>query len=174
MKNRRAGIDEGLRCPKTEKVYIIELLMLILCCMLSCVLLVGCATDDITGEVQHNSQSSEAASEDEDVVVRTSYGDLHYPGRWQEYVIIRQEQKGNTIVVVFETQSDDETYELFKIFIGDDCGVVVGSLTDNDGVQRNVYLQVEELPADSKLTESEQTRLYAMQEDLNYLLDNLK
>ena len=54
------------------------------------------------------------------------------------------------------------------------CGNdVVGSLTDDTGTQRNVYLHVEELPADSGLEETEQTRFYAMQEDLNYLIDHL-
>ena len=102
------------------------------------------------------------------------YGDLHYPDRWQEYVTIRQEQNGNTIAVTFETKSGEETYELFKVLIGDDSSEVVGCLTDDTGTQRNVYLHVEELPADSGLEETEQTRFYAMQEDLNYLIDNLK
>lgn len=102
------------------------------------------------------------------------YGDLHYPDRWQEYVTIRQEQNGNTIAVTFETKSGEETYELFKVLIGDDSSEVVGSLTDDTGAQRNVYLHVDELPADSGLDETEQTRFYAMQEDLNYLIDNLK
>lgn len=97
-----------------------------------------------------------------------------YPDRWQEYVTIRQEQNGNTIAVTFETKSGEETYELFKVLIGDDSSEVVGSLTDDTGTQRNVYLHVEELPADSGLEETEQTRFYAMQEDLNYLIDNLK
>lgn len=98
----------------------------------------------------------------------------YYPDRWQEYVTIRQEQNGNTIAVTFETKSGEETYELFKVLIGDDSSEVVGSLTDDTGTQRNVYLHVEELPADSGLEETEQTRFYAMQEDLNYLIDNLK
>lgn len=96
------------------------------------------------------------------------------PAAENAYVTIRQEQNGNTIAVTFETKSGEETYELFKVLIGDDSSEVVGSLTDDTGTQRNVYLHVEELPADSGLEETEQTRFYAMQEDLNYLIDNLK
>ena len=118
-------------------------------------------------------QQASADTIPEDVVVHTGYGDLHYPDRWQEYVTIRQEQNGNTIAVTFETKSGEETYELFKVLIGDDSSEVVGSLTDDTGTQRNVYLHVEELPADSGLEETEQTRFYAMQEDLNYLIDHL-
>ncbi len=42
------------------------------------------------------------------------------------------------------------------------------------GTQRNVYLYVDTLPEDSGLEEAEQTRFYAMQEDLNYLIEHLK
>ena len=131
----------------------------------------GCGNDKVQEEQNDNVSANTIP---EDVVVHTDYGDLHYPDRWQEYVTIRQEQNGNTIAVTFETKSGEETYELFKVLIGDDSSEVVGSLTDDTGTQRNVYLHVEELPADSGLEETEQTRFYAMQEDLNYLIDNLK
>ena len=36
------------------------------------------------------------------------------------------------------------------------------------------YVTIRQEPADSGLEETEQTRFYAMQEDLNYLIDNLK
>ena len=141
-----------------------------LCVIFVCGLLAGCGNDKVQEEQNDNVSANTIP---EDVVVRTDYGDLHYPDRWQEYVTIRQEQNGNTIAVTFETKSGEETYELFKVLIGDDSSEVVGSLTDDTGTQRNVYLHVEELPADSGLEETEQTRFYAMQEDLNYLIDHL-
>ena len=149
-----------------------------LCVLLLCGLLAGCGNDKVQEEqndkVQEEQNDNVSANTiPEDVVVHTDYGDLHYPDRWQEYVTIRQEQNGNTIAVTFETKSGEETYELFKVLIGDDSSEVVGSLTDDTGTQRNVYLHVEELPADSGLEETEQTRFYAMQEDLNYLIDHL-
>ena len=134
-----------------------------LCVIFVCGLLAGCGNDKVQEEQNDNVSANTIP---EDVVVHTDYGDLHYPDRWQEYVTIRQEQNGNTIAVTFETKSGEETYELFKVLIGDDSSEVVGS-------QRNVYLHVEELPADSGLEETEQTRFYAMQEDLNYLIDHL-
>ena len=150
-----------------------------LCVIFVCGVLAGCGNDDVQNdnvqnvqEDQNNNASTNVIPED--VVVHTDYGDLHYPDRWQEYVTIRQEQNGNTITVIFETRSGEDAYELFKVLIGDGSSEVVGSLTDDTGTQRNVYLYVDELPADSGLEEPEQTRFYAMQEDLNYLIDNLK
>ena len=139
----------------------VKLIGYLLCVALLCGLLAGCGNDKVQ-EGQNDNVSADTIPED--VVVHTDYGDLHYPDRWQEYVTIRQEQNGNTIAVTFETKSGEETYELFE---------VVGSLSDDTGTQRNVYLRVEELPADSGLEETEQTRFYAMQEDLNYLIDHL-
>lgn len=143
----------------------------LLCIVLLCGMFAGCSNNNTQQEQSGNISILQVP---EDIVIHTDYGDLHYPDRWQEYVTIHQEQNGNTIAVTFETKSGEETYELFKILIGDDSSEVVGSLTDDTGTQRNVYLHVEELPADSGLEETEQTRFYAMQEDLNYLIDNLK
>ena len=140
------------------------------CVICVCGLLAGCGNDKVQEEQNDIVSANTILAA---VVVHKDYGDLHYPDRWQEYVTIRQEQNGNTIAVTFETKSGEETYELFKVLIGDDSSEVVGSLTDDTGTQRNVYLHVEELPADSGLEETEQTRFYAMQEDLNYLIDHL-
>lgn len=155
----------------------------LLCVVLMFALFTGCISDDNTSErnsnieinaVSEDISSSESIVIPEDIVVHTDYGDLHYPDRWQEYVTIRQEHNGSTIEVTFETESGDKTYELFRILIGGDGNEVIGSLTDNAGTQRNVYLYVEETAVSTDLDEAEQTRFYAMQEDLNYLIDNLK
>ena len=141
-----------------------------LCVIFVCGLLAGCGNDKVQEEQNDNVSANTIP---EDVVVHTDYGDLHYPVRLHEVVSIRQVQNGNLIAVTFESICGEETYELFKVLIGDDSSEVVGSLTDDTGTQRNVYLHVEELPADSGLEETEQTRFYAMQEDLNYLIDHL-
>lgn len=154
--------NAGMICRKWMSIF--------LCVIFSCGLLAGCGNDKVQ-EGQNDNVSADTIPED--VVVHTNYGDLHYPDRWQEYVTIRQEQNGTTIAVTFETKSEEETYELFKVLIGDDSSEVVGRLTDDDGTQRNVYLRAQELPEDSGLEGSELVRYYAMQEDLNYLIDHL-
>ena len=149
----------------------VKLIGYLLCVALLCGLLAGCGNDKVQEE-QNDNVSADTIPED--LVVHTEYGDLHYPDRWQEYVTIWQEQNGSTVTVTFETKSGEESYELFRILIGGDGSDVVGSLTDSVGTQRNVYLYVDTLPEDSGLEEAEQTRFYAMQEDLNYLIEHLK
>ena len=58
--------------------------------------------------------------------------------------------------------------------IGEGDGSKIGELTDGAGTKRDVYVQLEEIQEDPNLNDGEQNRLFAMQEDLNYLIDNLK
>ena len=169
------GTRRARMCRGNAEMTCRKWVSMLLCVIFVCGLLAGCGGDKAQNVKKEQSGSTAPADvPPEGLAVHTGYGDLYYPERWQEYVTIRQEQNGNTIAVTFETKSGEETYELFKVLIGDDSSEVVGSLTDDTGTQRNVYLHVEELPADSGLEETEQTRFYAMQEDLNYLIDNLK
>lgn len=176
MRENKGTNEIRIRYGNAEKAFS-KWLSVFLCVVFACSLLAGCSKEGTEPAEQGNNEA-EAAAETavipEDIVIHTDYGDLHYPDRWQEYVTIRQEQKGSGIAVTFETQSGEGTYALFDILIGGDGSDVVGSLTDSTGTQRNVCLHVDELPADSGLEESEQTRFYAMQEDLNYLIDHLK
>lgn len=144
--------------------------VLLLCSLLVCGMLTGCSKED----AQKNTQNSSSTVEAEDILIQTSYGTLHYPGNWQEYVTIRQEQSGSAVFVTFETEINGAMYELFRISIGQDDGSVVGSITDDSGTQRNVYLNVDEAPDESSVGDGEMSRYYAMQEDLNYLIDHLK
>ena len=63
---------------------------------------------------------------------------------------------------------------MFQVVVGDSDEVEVGTLTDESGTQRKVYMKVTELEEEDALTDTEQNRLYAMQEDLNYVIDHLK
>lgn len=147
-------------------------LPILLCVISICALLAGCSREKGTEEQAADAVDA-AVVIPEDLVVHTEYGDLHYPDRWQEYVTIWQEQNGSTVTVTFETKSGEESYELFRILIGGDGSDVVGSLTDSVG-RSGMFICMLTLAEDSGLEEAEQTRFYAMQEDLNYLIEHLK
>ena len=109
-----------------------------------------------------------------DVIISTEYGDLYYPDQWADLINTEQVKAGDTITVSFSTRIDDTSYALFDVTIGGEAGALVGELTDSGGTKRSVYIKTSEIPEDPDLDEGEQNRLYAMQEDLNYLIDNLK
>lgn len=109
-----------------------------------------------------------------DILITTEYGDLVYPEQWTDLVEITTTKEGEAIKVTFEAPIGETKYFLFAMVIGGTEGVPAGELTGPDGVVRSVNLIVEEIVEIPELTEGEQNRLYAMQEDLNYIIENLK
>lgn len=149
----------------------------------------GCAGNQQTGNTMEGttsgvfaksgdgSSATGQAAENEhqyEIVIETEYGDLYFPDQWKEFLVTDQTEGENTVEVSFSAQINEETYSLFTITIGGDADTPAGTLTSSDGTQRNVYVQIEEIQESNLLDESEQNRLYAMQEDINYLLDSLK
>lgn len=153
--------------------------------ILLCVLLAGCSAGESGSSdkqqegiaVEHTAGSVESAptvEELEESKIETAYGTLYYPKQWEEYVTTEQQENGDTIVVSFVATLHNTSYRLFEVTIGGTEGAAAGELTDNGGTKRTVYMQVYELEGDSELTATERNRLYAMQEDLNYLIDHLE
>ena len=136
---------------------------LLLCFVLLCGVLSGCGNSAV-----------KTPDPDNDLVIHTAYGDLHYPKSWQEYVIISQNQRGDDIVVTFSSEFEETEHILFEVTVGSEDGSLVGVLKAADGKERNVYLRVTPIPENAGWAETEKNRFYAMQEDLNYLLDHLK
>ena len=64
---------------------------------------------------------------------------------------------------------------MFYINIGIEDGEVAGKITgSDDGTQSDVYVSVPELGDISYLEEDTQDHLYAMQESVNVVVENLK
>ncbi len=134
------------------------------------VLLWGCGG----GAESVPSQSQSSVSPQEHISIATEYGTLCFPEKWDAYLATTQKLERGLLTVLFEAQMGAERYELFSVIIGNTSGSLAGYLTDPDGKQRPVYMVVAELDDLSGLSQEEQEQLFAMQEDLNYLIDNLK
>lgn len=148
---------------------------MVLCILLLCLMSVGCGKGKDDGNQPTNTPPEGPVQEERaDVVIETEFGSLHYPEQWSEFIKTRQDKQDERIKVEFLAQLSDKEYPLFNAVIGDGDGVKVGEVTDAAGQQRPVYIEMTELEKDPDLAENEQNRLYAMQEDLNYLIDHLK
>ena len=134
--------------------------------MLFALLLNGCEKTEKGTENQVNNAN--------DIIISTQYGDLYYPDQWTEFVKTEQKSENDVVVVSFGAEINSKVYPLFEVMIGGEGANSVGTLTDSAGTKHDVYLQLEEIQEDPNLNDGEQNRLYAMQEDLNYLIDNLK
>ena len=110
---------------------------------------------------------------EDSMVIETEFGDLYYPAQWSEYVVTSQEASGDSLSVEFAARIGEGEYPMFKVTIGDSEDTEVGELTDDSGTARPVHMSVYELEEAPELSEEEQQRVVAMQEDLNYVIDHL-
>lgn len=168
---------------------------LLLSVLLMAVILAGCNSE--TEETQPDDTSLSGATEAEcvqqnggqdvtetsavdetpvaqDVVVSTAFGDLHYQEQWEEFVRTEQMADTNFITVSFSAEINGTRYHLFDVIIGEGEGEPVGQLTDASGTVRDVFVFVDEIITPPDMAEDQYNQLCAMQEDINYVISNLK
>lgn len=156
---------------------------------LCALMLVGCGTEDVppssTDQVlqTEHTETMETTGEEEiftepvnpdEVRVSTEFGNLYFREQWVEFMHTEQVKNENSIVVTFEADVNGVLYPLFSVTIGEGQGDPVGQLTDSAGTKRDVYVHVEEIVESDSLTAGEQNRMYAMQEEINYIIESLK
>lgn len=160
---------------------------MIICALLLAGMLSGCASKE---EIKTDEESVTTAQTEPPVVqteqptvqtegishvtVSTPYGDLYSQDQWADLMKTEQKADGESVVVSFSTEINGTAYPLFHISIGSGDGALVGELTDAEGTKREVYAYMETITESPELTSAEQNRLYAMQEDINYIIDNLE
>lgn len=112
-------------------------------------------------------------TEPNSVAVETPYGYLLYQDQWVDFMRVEQQMEEEILTVRFYAVINEKEYSLFTLTIGEETDSPVGQITDGEGTVRNVLVRVHEIEMDESLTDGEQNRLFAMQEDINYVLDKL-
>ena len=102
--------------------------------------------------------------------IYTDFGTLYIPQKYEQ--LLKAEVDSDT--VKFITEQDGKTYTLFDLRIGKEVGQLAGTLTDKRGTSRDVYVTVYDLGDISELAQDKQDQLYAMQEAVNVVAENLK
>lgn len=163
---------------KGRQVFLIVLLVII-------VLIIGMAVGYLlhdTGKSSPSDKTQSTVIEDgdtqedqtENMVIETEYGDLYYPEQWEEYLKTEQNMSDDSLQIFFSAHLRGKSFPMFQVTIGASEDAKVGEVTDDSGTKRSVYMKVSELEGLEELSEAEQHRIYAMQEDLNYVIDHLK
>lgn len=110
----------------------------------------------------------------EDMALDTPYGELHYPMRWSEYFGVEIGEENGVYRVEFYCDIEGfEPKQMFTVYYGGSEGYTIKNIK-NDGKLIEVKLSMEELSFDESWSEDEKRIAYAMQEDVNYLIDGLK
>lgn len=136
----------------------------------------GCAPENEESSVPNTSGTYSAVRPEGNayVIVETPYGELYYQDQWEEFMRVEQTQDGSVLRVAFSADINAKIYALFTLEIGGGTGAKLGQLTDANGTKRTVYATVHTIAEDSELSADELNRLYAMQEDINYVMQYLK
>lgn len=103
--------------------------------------------------------------------IDTDYCELKYPVAWSNYLYIKQDA---TSVTFYSRIDGYEKQPLFTVWFGGAEGAAVKTIADYQGKPVEVRVSIYEFAPDSTWTQEDIRIVYAMQEDLNYLLQNLK
>ena len=153
--------------------------------ILFCLSLAACNhASNVAPDQEGNSEAASSDVQPENAVdfeddntlisVETQYGLLFYPAKWNDLLVTSESVADEIDSVIFAAAVNGQEYNLFKVMICDAEGDSVGTVTDDAGQTRNVFVDVPELPDLSDLNEDEQDRLYAMQEAVNVMIENLQ
>lgn len=110
----------------------------------------------------------------EGIELETPYITFYYPEEWEGKVEAEKILNGSTCTLIFRTEMDGRTVELFRMILGRDAaeGYLHGTLEDPGAGTINVYSAMNNLnPAD--WSEADFGALCAMQERVNDLLGQL-
>lgn len=162
------------------------ILAILTVCLLACIL-VGCNKtentenssssnihiDEISGEYSDN-YYEEVDDVNNIYEVKTEYGSLYYPQRFEADMKTEITNGDDGCIVEFFSECDGKKYSLFYVNIGIEDGQLAGYITDDKGTERNVFVVVPEIENIDVLSSENQDKLYAMQEAVNIVVDNLK
>ena len=113
-----------------------------------------------------------AETEPQPVPVETPYGTLYYQPQWEGILLTEQTMTDDVLCVTFLTRMEEQEFRLFRIMIGVP-EANAGTICDEEGNRRNVQVSMEELGDLSALTDDQKNVLYALQEEINFVIDKL-
>ena len=131
-------------------------------------------TEAPTEETTQPQQLEPTPVDEQTCEVETIYGSLYFRTDWSEYMQIQQLQQDDTLKVSFLARVNEKDYPLFDLLIHKDQGEAPFVLTDSQGNPHGVDVRVEQQLEHEELDENGQRILYAMQEEINFVLENLK
>ena len=107
----------------------------------------------------------------EGIELETPYITFYYPEEWEDKVDAEQQLSGNTCTLIFRTEMEGKTVELFRMILGREAaeGYLHGTLEDPAAGTINVYSVMNELNPEEWSDENFDI-LCAMQERVNDLI----
>lgn len=122
-------------------------------------------------ELKELVQEETAQKVREDFTVETPYGVLSCQSAWGQDLFAEVLEGHVCTVTFFGKMTETDAIPLFSIIYGGDSGRFLGELEEGTVP---VYLQYYGLPADGSMPQETMNKLYAMQEEVNRVIQSLK
>ena len=178
-------------CMRKEVQALKKIVAVVMVWLLLTTMLVGCHNGDNQPDQTENPVQTEEAPRTEatqapavteataqsgldKVTVGTRYGNLYYQDQWEDVMITELTEKDTCVVVDFVAEINGVRYPLFCVILGQSEGDPVGQITDAQGKTHDVFVHMEEIGGIADLSEGEQNRLFAMQEEINFVIESLE
>ena len=145
-----------------------SILSMAACLILVMVMLVGCGKGQKTSDNEMKTEDGKTY-----ITVETEYGDLYYQEQWVEFMKTETKLEEDVLKVDFKAEIEGSIYDLFQLSIGVADEEAMGTLKDSEGNERKVSVMLYELEQKSELSEDEMNRLYALQEEINFVMEHL-
>lgn len=120
-----------------------------------------------------NPEASYATDGDENVIIRTPYTDLVYPGKWANYLTTQILEADTYRVTFLANVPDQEPVMMFAVEFGQNVENPIGSFAAETGETVTVTLISQEPAFTGYWSEEEQNLVYAMMEGINTVLEHL-
>lgn len=130
-------------------------------------------TDETQGTTATTYELPSEEEQTEPMEIPTPYGNLYYPAKWEGFLRTQEMQEevfSLQFICALDTQKE---IGLFTIYFGGDQGAYVTELPDGEGGMVSVRLEVDTLQLPESMPEEEKDIVFAMQEDLNFLLQHI-
>lgn len=112
----------------------------------------------------------------EDLSIDMPYGVIHFPQEFSDYTHIEVDETKEYYEVSFFCKYEENQIPLFSITFGKagKDATVIGKLIDTDNKEKNVSIALSEVSLDTEWEKTNQELIYAMQEAVNYIMDNFE
>jgi hypothetical protein len=107
----------------------------------------------------------------DELLIDTDIGTLVFPGKWEQYLYT--ELVDDYALEFYCCLPDREPVLVFTVLLRSEDGDIISSITDEDGVCHRLSIWIANPEFDKTWTEAELDMVFAMQEDMNYLLNAL-
>jgi len=150
-----------------------SILVCFIAVLVSGLFMVGCKkSEDNSNAI---TPETEVAAEAEELMeIETLSGVIYYPAKWKDSIEVNETQEDENNNIVFCAKVAEKEFELFELTVGKKDSMVIGSLTNSEGNKNDVYVELKELGDMEELSVEDQDLLYAMQEGINVIIENLQ